>query len=224
MEYLYICRWFTSQISPEPGEKCLWHLASELSCFLSSHRLLLSFHPNRDSHHGAELGATSFSPSPLTQKSLSKGLPQKWMPHYWLSTCWVTSNTSERRRVCQEIQRDKGLGCSVVGRDFYVYQKHTSLCSTDSLISLSGSQNILKFVTVLRGSTQRVSFRARLYLSWLSDFPDLHFIQFFLSLPSCSVVKSSHPHSLHSPLHEFTSSSKSVRTLGASTLIFTVLT
>lgn len=61
-------------------------LASVLSCFLSSHGWLLTFIPSRDSHRGAELGASSCSPSPLTQKSLSKGLTQKWKQCYQFST------------------------------------------------------------------------------------------------------------------------------------------
>jgi len=73
-EYLYICRWFTSQIFPEPWKRCLWHHASVLSCLLSSHWSLLSFRPSADSYYGAAVGATRFSPSPLTQKHFSEGL------------------------------------------------------------------------------------------------------------------------------------------------------
>lgn len=85
-EYHYICRWFTSQIFPEPWKRCLWHLASVLSCLLSSHPLLLVFRPSADSHRGDEQRGIRFSPSPLTQKSLSDGLTQKRMPYYQFST------------------------------------------------------------------------------------------------------------------------------------------
>lgn len=78
-------------------------------------------------------------------------------------------------------------------------------------------QTLLQFLETLI----RNSFRAHLYLSFWFSWSTFYFSP-SLSLFSCTVVKSFQHHSLHSPLHEFASSSKIVWRFRASTLWFSL--
>lgn len=203
-EYLYICRWFSSQIFPEPWKRCLWQLALVLSCLLSSHWLLLAFGPSADSYQGAELGVIRFSPSPLTQKSLSEGLAQKWMTYYRFSTDPLVESqvTSQKaagvfypglpRMTGIRLGDSKGQEPELLYYENWLCMRIRSvLCSVGTrLAPIPWShylvpktyQTLLQFLETLL----RNSFRAHLYLSWWSDFPDPHFISVrpYLSLPA----------------------------------------
>lgn len=90
--------------------------------------------------------------------------------------------------------------------------------STDSLISLSCSQSILNFFTVLTNSTQKLFLNSCVFVMviWFSC-STFYFIP-SLSLSSHTVVKSFYCLSLHHPLHEFTNSSETKWAFRASAL------